>query len=249
MAATKKIAWVTGGGTGIGFGGAKALAAEGWSVVISGRRADVLEQAAQDLRAQGGDVTAMVVDVGNAADVEKTAQAILKKYGRIDLLVNSAGLNIPKRSWAEITTESWDHVVNINLNGLLYCIRAVLPAMREQKSGSIINVASWAGRIVSKLTGPAYTATKHAVVALTHSLNMEEFHHGIRACALSPGEVATPIMKQRPVPPSDADMARMLQGDDLGRTIAFVASMPAHVCVNEILISPTWNRSFAGAGP
>jgi NADP-dependent 3-hydroxy acid dehydrogenase YdfG len=243
----KKIAWITGGGTGIGFGGAKALAAEGWTVVISGRRADVLEKAAEELRAGGGDVTAMAVDVGNASDVEKTAQAILKKYGRIDLLVNSAGLNVPKRSWAEVTTEGWDQVVNINLNGLLYCIRAVLPAMRAQKDGCIINVASWAGRIVSKLTGPAYTATKHAVVALSHSLNMEEFSNGIRSCALSPGEVATPIMKLRPVPPSEADMARMLQGEDLGRTIAFVANMPPHVCINEILISPTWNRSFAGA--
>ena len=140
-------------------------------------------------------------------------------------------------------------MVDINLNGLLYCIRAVLPSMRAQHDGCIINIASWAGRIVSKLTGPAYTANKHAVVALTHSLHMEEFSNGIRACALSPGEVATPIMKLRPMPPSEEDMARMLQAEDLGRTIAFVANMPAHVCVNEILISPTWNRSFAGAGP
>jgi NADP-dependent 3-hydroxy acid dehydrogenase YdfG len=247
MASTKKkIAWVTGGGTGIGFSGAKALAADGWSVVISGRRTDVLEQAAQEI---GGEVSAIAMDVGKAADVAKTAQAILARHDRIDLLVNSAGLNVPKRSWADVTTEGWDQVVNINLNGLMYCIQAVLPAMRAQKDGCIINVASWAGRIVSKLTGPAYTASKHAVVALTHSLNMEEFQHGIRACALSPGEVATPIMKLRPVPPSEADMARMLQGEDLGRTIAFVANMPPHVCINEILISPTWNRSFAGAGP
>jgi NADP-dependent 3-hydroxy acid dehydrogenase YdfG len=243
-AATKKIAWITGGGSGIGMAGAKALAADGWRVVISGRRADVLDKAALEI---GGDVAAMALDVGKALEVEKTAHAILTTYGRIDLLVNSAGLNVPKRSWADVTTEGWDQVVNINLNGLMYCIRAVLPAMRAQNDGCIINVASWAGRIVSKMTGPAYTATKHAVLALTHSLNMDEFQHGIRACALSPGEVATPIMKLRPVPPSEADMARMLQGADLGRTIAFVANMPPHVCVNEILISPTWNRSFAGS--
>lgn len=247
MASTKKkIAWITGGGSGIGLAGARVLAADGWTVVISGRRADVLDQAVKDI---GGDASAIALDVGNVADVERVAQTILKQHGRIDLLVNSAGLNVPKRSWADVSTESWDHVVDINLNGLLYCIRAVLPAMRAQKGGCIINIASWAGRFVSKMTGPAYTATKHAVVALTHSLNMEEFQHGIRACALSPGEVATPIMKLRPVPPSEADMARMLQGDDLGRTIAFVANMPPHVCINEILISPTWNRSYAGAGP
>jgi NADP-dependent 3-hydroxy acid dehydrogenase YdfG len=243
---TKRIAWVTGGGSGIGLAGARALAADGWQVVISGRRADVLAQAVTEI---GANVSARVLDVANVADVERVAQAILARHGRIDCLVNSAGLNVPKRSWADLTTEGWDQVVDINLNGLMYCIRAVLPAMRAQHDGCIINIASWAGRIVSKMTGPAYTATKHAVVALTHSLNMEEYANGIRGCALSPGEVATPIMKLRPVPPSEADMARMLQGEDLGRTIAFVANMPPHVCVNEILISPTWNRSFAGAGP
>ncbi|MEW6641801.1 MAG: SDR family oxidoreductase [Pseudomonadota bacterium] len=249
MTASRKVAWITGGGSGIGLAGAQALAAEGWRVVISGRRADVLDEAVRAIRAEGGDISAAPMDVGKAADAERVAQAILAEHGRIDLLVNSAGVNVPKRSWGEISVENWDHVVDINLNGVLYCIRAVLPAMRVQQDGIIINVASWAGRIVSKLTGPAYTATKHAVVALTHSLNMEEFRHGIRACALSPGEVATPIMKLRPVPPSEEDMARMLQGEDLGRTIAFVASMPPRVCVNEILISPTWNRSFVGTGP
>jgi len=245
----ERVAWITGGGTGIGLAGAEALAAEGWRVVVSGRRADVLEGVVRSIADQGGKASACALDVGNAAQVAAAAQDILKRHGRIDCLVNSAGINIPKRSWADVTIEGWDQVVDINLNGLMYCIHAVLPAMRQQRDGCIINVASWAGRIVSKLTGPAYTATKHAVVALTHSLNMEEFRHGIRACALSPGEVATPIMKSRPVPPSEEDMARMLQPADLGRTIAFVANMPAHVCVNEILISPTWNRSFAGNGP
>lgn len=249
MTAQQKVAWITGGGSGIGLAGAEALVAQGWRVVISGRRAEVVEEAAAGLRAKGGAVTARALDVGNAADVERLAQELLAEHGRIDCLVNSAGLNLPKRSWADVTTEGWDQIVNINLNGLVYCIRAVLPAMRAQQDGCIINIASWAGRHVSKLTGPAYTATKHAVVALTHSLNMEEFRHGIRACALSPGEVATPILKSRPVPPSAEDMARMLQPEDLGRTIAFVATMPPHVCVNEILISPTWNRSFAGNGP
>ncbi len=135
-------------------------------------------------------------------------------------------------------------VVEINLNGVLYCMRAVLPAMRKQKDGCIINVASWAGRHVSKMPGPAYTATKHAVLALTHSFNMDECANGLRACCFSPGEVATPILKSRPVPPNEAEMAKMLQPEDCGRTIAFVASMPPRVCVNEILISPTHNRGL-----
>jgi len=140
--------------------------------------------------------------------------------------------------------EGWDKLVDINLNGVLYCMRAVLPTMRAQKDGCIINVASWAGRHVSKMPGPAYTTTKHAVLALTHSFNMDECVNGLRACCLSPAEVATPILKLRPVVPSAEEQARMLQPEDLGRTIAFVANMPPHVCVNEILISPTWNRSF-----
>ena len=239
--AAKKIAWITGGGTGIGLGGAKVLASEGWTVVISGRRADVLNQVAKDL---GGNVEAVALDVGDAAKVEQAAASILQKHGRIDLLVNSAGLNITNRSWADLTTQAWDQVVDINLNGLMYCIRAVLPAMRAQKSGTIVNVSSWAGKLPSKVTGPAYSATKHAVVALTHSFNQEEFRNGLRASALCPGEVATDIMKKRPVPPTAEDMARMLQIEDLGRTIAFVANMPPHVCMNEILISPVWNCSF-----
>ena len=240
----KRVAWITGGGSGIGLAGAEALARAGWTVVISGRRREVIDEAAAAIVKAGGAAEAMPLDVASAADAEKVAKAIVAKHGRIDLLVNSAGLNVPKRSWEEVTIEGWNKVVDVNLNGLMYCIRAVLPTMRAQQDGCIINVASWAGRHVSKLTGPAYTATKHAVLALTHSFNMEEFKNGLRACCLSPGEVATPIMKLRPVPPSAEDMAKMLQPEDLGRTIAFVASMPPHVCVNEILISPTWNRGF-----
>ncbi len=130
-------------------------------------------------------------------------------------LVNSAGINVPKRSWADMELEGWDKLVEVNLNGVLYCMRAVLPTMRKQQDGSIINVASWAGRHVSKMPGPAYTTTKHAVLALTHSFNMDECVNGLRACCLSPGEVATPILKQRPVVPSEAEQAKMLQPEDL----------------------------------
>lgn len=240
----KRVAWITGGGSGIGLAGAQELAKEGWTVVISGRRKDVLDEAVASIAKSGGKIEAIVLDVSSAADAEKVAKEIVAKHGRIDLLVNSAGVNVPKRSWDDITTEGWDKLVDINLSGVMYCMRAVLPTMRAQKDGVIINVASWAGRHVSKMTGPAYTTTKHAVLALTHSFNMDEFKNGLRACCLSPGEVATPILKLRPVPPSAEDMAKMLQPEDLGRTIAFVASMPAHVCINEILISPTHNRSF-----
>ena len=192
----------------------------------------------------GGEAEAIPLDVSVAANVEKVAEQILAKHGRIDLQVNSAGVNVQKRRWADMELEGWNQLVEINLNGVLYCMRAVLPAMRKQRDGSIINVSSWAGRHVSKMPGPAYTTTKHAVLALTHSFNMDECVNGLRACCLMPGEVATPILKLRPVVPSEEEQAKMLQPEDLGRTIAFVASMPPRVCMNEILISPTHNRGF-----
>jgi NADP-dependent 3-hydroxy acid dehydrogenase YdfG len=240
----KRVAWVTGGGSGIGEAGAEALAADGWTVVVSGRRRDALDGVVTNIAKAGGNAEAIALDVSKKQDVNKAAEQILAKHGRIDLLVNSAGINVPKRSWADMELEGWEKLVEVNLNGVLYCMRAVLPAMRKQKDGSIINVASWAGRHVSKMPGPAYTTTKHAVLALTHSFNMDECVNGLRACCLSPGEVATPILKLRAVVPSEEEQAKMLQSEDLGRTIAFVASMPPRVCMNEILISPTWNRGF-----
>lgn len=244
MVKGKRIAWITGGGTGIGEAGALALAADGWTVIVSGRRTAALQAVVAKVAAAGGTAEAVALDVAKAADVQAAADAILARHGRIDLLVNSAGVNVPKRRWDDMTIEGWNQLVEINLNGVLYCMKAVLPAMRAQQDGTIINVSSWAGRHVSKMPGPAYTSTKHAVLALTHSFNMEECVNGLRACCLMPGEVATPILEQRPVVPSAEEQAQMLQPEDLGRTIAFVANMPPRVCVNEILISPTWNRGF-----
>jgi NADP-dependent 3-hydroxy acid dehydrogenase YdfG len=244
----KRIAWVTGGGSGIGLAGAAALAADGWSVTISGRRLDALEEAAKRIGDEASaKVDVLPLDVTRADDVRAAARSILAAHGQIDLLVNNAGLNVPKRSWNDLEIGGWDQIVDVNLSGVLYAIHAVLPAMRGRRTGSIINIASWAGRIVSQMTGPAYTATKHAILALTHSFNMDECRNGLRACCLSPGEVATPIMKNRPVPPSEEVMSKMLQPEDVGRTIAFVANMPPHVCVNEVLISPVANRAFLGA--
>jgi NAD(P)-dependent dehydrogenase (short-subunit alcohol dehydrogenase family) len=160
----KRVAWVTGGGSGIGEAGAEALAADGWIVVVSGRRSDALDAVVAKIKKAGGIAEALTLDVSVAADVERAAELIVTKYGRVDLLVNSAGINVPKRRWADMELEGWNQLVDVNLNGVLYCMRAVLPTMRAQKDGCIINVASWAGRHVSKMPGPAYTTTKHAVL-------------------------------------------------------------------------------------
>ena len=142
----KRVAWVTGGGSGIGESGAEFLAADGWIVVVSGRRTQELDRVVANITKKGGKAEAIVLDVSKSDDVTKTADQILAKHGRIDLLVNSAGINVPKRSWADMELDGWNKLVEINLNGVLYCMRAVLPAMRKQQDGCIINVASWAGR-------------------------------------------------------------------------------------------------------
>ena len=241
-----KVAWITGAGSGIGRSAALELAEGGASVVLSARRAEQLREAVAEIGAAGGTAEAVPLDVADKAAVAKAAAGILERHGRVDILVNSAGINLPSRFWKNLTPESFAEIVGINLNGALYCIHAVLPAMRARKDGLVINVSSWAGRFETYMTGPAYNASKHAMAALTMSLNDEECVNGIRACVIYPGEVATPILRNRPKPPSLEEIARMLQAEDLGRTIRFVAEMPPRVCINEILISPTWNRFFVG---
>jgi len=240
-----KLAWITGGGSGIGLAGAIELARAGAHVVISGRSRATLAGAEKELKAAGSG-EAIALDVADQKEVASAAAAILRQHGRIDILVNSAGINTPKRNFRDVSVESWDQIVAINLSGIFYCCHAVLPAMRKGKDGLVINVASWAGRYASTLTGPGYNATKRAVIALTESINMEECANGIRATSILPGEVATPILEKRPVPPSQEERARMLQAEDLGKTVLFIATLPPRVCVNELIISPTWNRFYLG---
>ncbi|HEY9530374.1 MAG TPA: SDR family NAD(P)-dependent oxidoreductase [Burkholderiales bacterium] len=236
-----KVAWITGGGSGIGLAGGIELARAGAHVIISGRSKETLAPALQQIKAAGSG-EAMPLDVASKEEVAKAAA----KIGRVDILVNSAGINSPRRNFHNVSLESWDQIVAINLSGMFYCVHAVLPGMRSRKDGLIINISSWAGRYASTLTGPGYNATKHAVVALTESINMEECANGIRATSVLPGEVATPILEKRPVPPPPEVRARMLQADDLGKTILFVACLPPRACVNEVIISPTWNRFYLG---
>ena len=242
-----KVAWITGGGTGIGEAGARAMAADGATVILSGRREAPLAETAETIKAAGGKAVVEPLDVADAAAAQAVADRTQQRFGRLDILLNSAGLNPTKRHWSDVSIAGWDQVIRVDLDGAYYCCRAVLPIMRAQRDGLVINVSSWAGRHVSYVTGPAYTAAKHAMVAMNHSLNMEECANGIRACVICPAEVATPILDRRPVPVSAEDRAKMLQADDLGQTILFVARMPSHVCLNEILISPTWNRGYLGA--
>ena len=240
-----QVAWVTGGASGIGLAAAIEFVKAGAHVVISGRTPATNAGALATLQALGS-AQVILLDVADKHAVLAAAQQIIAQHDRIDILVNSAGTNATQRNFDVLTTDAWDDVVAINLSGSFDCVHAVLPHMRAQIGGLIINVSSWAGLFASKLTGPAYNATKRAVLALTESINMEECGNGIRASSVLPGEVATPIMEKRPVPPSTEQRERMVQAQDMGQAILFVAQMPARTCVNELVISPTYNRFYLG---
>ena len=236
-----RVAWVTGAGSGIGEASAAALARAGMTVVLSGRRREKLDEVAARI---GAGAETAVLDVADSKAVAAVAENLLARHGRVDVLVTSAGLNVRARHWHELSAEDWDQVIRVDLDGAFYCVRAVLPAMRAQRDGLIVNVSSWAGNHVSLITGPAYTAAKHAMNAMNETINMEAGIDGVRACAVCPGEVATPILDSRPVPVSDADKAKMVQPEDCGEIVAFLARLPAHVCINELTVSPTWNRGY-----
>jgi NADP-dependent 3-hydroxy acid dehydrogenase YdfG len=239
-----KVAWVTGAGTGIGEAGAIALAREGATVVLTGRRKQPLETVAERIAESGGTALVRPADVTSAAAVGKIAQDIRSELGRLDIVVNNAGTNIPERNWQQLKPEGIDKVIHGNLSSALYVVQAVLPIMRAQKDGVLIHTSSWAGRWIGPLSGPAYTAAKHGMVAMSHTINLEECLNGIRSCVLCPNEVATPILVNRPVPETPQTLARMLQPQDMGELIAFVARQPPHVCINEVMISPTHNRGY-----
>ena len=176
--------------------------------------------------------------------VADVVDRILDRHSHVDVMVNSAGINVKDRNWHNVSLDDWDRVIRIDLNGAFYCAKAILPSMIDNKDGLIINISSWAGRFVSMVTGPAYTAAKHGMNALNESLNMEAGLHGVSDCSICPGEVATPILDYRPIPVTDEDRAKMVQSEDCGDIIRFIAEMPNHVCINELTVSPTWNRGY-----
>ncbi len=239
-----KIVWVTGAGTGIGEGAAMALAAEGATLVLTGRRAGPLEEVAARITAAGGQAHVQTGDMTRAAAVQEIATWIEGKFGRLDIFVANAGINILDRGWDTIDAEGVDTVLHGNLDSVFYGAIAVLPIMRRQQGGQIIVTASMAGRWIGLMSGPAYVAAKHGVVAACHTINMQECVNGIRCTAVLPGEVATPILDKRPVPVSAEERNRMAQKEDVGDLIRYIACLPEHVVINEVMICPTWNRGY-----
>ncbi len=248
MASLKsKVVWVTGAGSGIGEATALLMARSGAHVVLTGRRKAALDSVAKRIKATGGSALVLPGDLSLPTTAKRIAGTIKRRLGRLDVLVNNAGANVLERSWRQLDAARVDTVIGANLSSAFYCVMAALPIMRAQKNGVLIHTASWAGRFLGLVSGPTYTAAKHGVVAMSHTINMEECANGIRSSVICPAEVATPILDRRPVPVSAEERALMLQSNDVADLIRYVAMLPKHVCLNEVVVSPTWNRGYVAA--
>jgi NADP-dependent 3-hydroxy acid dehydrogenase YdfG len=229
-AARQKIAWITGGSAGIGLAIARTLVEAGYHVVLSARGEGPLREACGHITAAGGSAEWIVADVADRAAVTSAAHAILSRHGRIDVLVNNAGFNVPARKWGELVPEEFDTVIAANLTGTFNAIHAVLPAMRQQGGGLIVNISSVAGKQVNPDGGVAYTIAKHGVQVMSQMLNQSELRHGIRSCVIAPAGVSTRAHDWRP----QELRAYMLQPEDVARAVRFAIDQPAHAAVFEI---------------
>ncbi len=239
---TNKTALVTGGGSGIGLATATALLDEGAKVAITGRNEAKLRDAAARLKA-GDRLIWHAADLGDPDAVGRMVADVTARLGRIDILINNAGVNIKDRAFHELTPETWRQLVAGNLDSAFHCMHAVLPQMRQRRDGLIINVNSISGKRANPLGGIGYIAAKFGMRGLAMGVAVEEKAAGIRVTSIYPGEVNTPILDARPEPVSDERKNNMLQPEDLAATILFVATLPAHVSIPEIVITPA-NASF-----
>ncbi len=232
-----KVALVTGGGSGVGAAIARQFAGAGAQVVIVGRRSEQLEATCAEITSSRP-VRPAVADVVDRAQVQGVVDQVVQAFGRIDILVNNAGVNVSARRLEELASEDWDLLMNINATGVFNMTQAVLPHMRAQRDGVIINISSISGLRAHTLAGAAYSASKHALNALSKVIGQEEEGNGIRATIIAPGDINTPLLDKRPVAVSAEQRARILQPDDVAAGALFVATLPAHVSVPELVIKP-----------
>jgi NADP-dependent 3-hydroxy acid dehydrogenase YdfG len=237
-----KSAWVTGAGSGIGRAIAILFAQEGAKVALTGRRTAPLEETAAMI---GGGAVVVPCDLTDEKQVAAGLAKVEASIGGPDILVNNAGVNLPKRYLHQLTPEAIRTLVDGNLTAPFMTSVAVLPGMRKRGGGHLIQIASMAGKNISFLSGPGYTAAKHGFVALSQAINQENGIHNIRSCCICPGEVATDILKNRPEPVPAEDLERLLQPEDIAAMALFVATMPPRANITEMLVTPTYMRLLA----
>lgn len=233
-----QTAVITGGGSGVGRAIALKLAAQDWRVIILGRRAEPLDETIHLAGPHASRITPHVCDIGNALAVANMGKQILAQHNAVHLLVNAAGTNAPRRALEVLSLEDYHAMIATNLNGAYYCVQAFLPQMRARGSGLIVNIVSDAAKQASAKAGPAYVMSKFGLVGLTQSINAEERRNGIRACAILPGDIDTPLLNKRPAPPDVAARARMLKAEDVAECAVFCINLPEHVVVEEMLVRP-----------
>lgn len=233
------IALVTGGASGIGLGIARALAAEGCRMAICSRQADRLARAAAEFPDDARPLS-RVCDVSDREAVGRLVAEVEAELGPIDILVNSAGINVVRRAMAELSPDDWDRMLAINATGVFNLMHAVLPSMRRRRAGLIVNISSIAGKRALELAGPAYCASKFAVAALGLAAGLEERGNGIRLTNIYPGEADTPILDQRPVPVPPERRAAMVHPEDIAACVVTIARLPDHVRVPELIITPLY---------
>jgi len=238
-----KVVIVTGASSGIGFATALALSKEGAKVAIGARRIDRLEKLQNEILQNGGQVILQKLDVTQKSDCDSFVDAVIKKWGTVDILINNAGL-MPLSFIKKLKVDEWDRMIDVNIKGVLYCTASVLPKMLEKKSGHIVNISSVAGRIVFP-AGSVYCATKHAVTAFSEGLRQElSPRSNIRVTIIEPGVVATDLTNtitdeslQGFV--ENSKKMNALKAEDIASAILFAVNAPNHMNVNEVLIRPT----------
>ena len=227
-----QVVIVVGASSGMGRDTALLFAKEGAKVMASARRADRLAE----LERHGSAIHP--ADATDAAAMEALAQATLQRFGRIDILVFATGTNIPDRALTRLTPELWNMMVSVNLNGAYYATRAVLPAMREQKAGSIYYISSKSA-VIPDESGAAYQAAKRGLAGLSQAIRVEEKDNGIRTCVVCPGLTDTEILLKRPVKTPAETLAKALQSEDVAELVLSLAKLPARCWVPEVHLFPS----------
>jgi len=239
---TRKVVVITGASSGLGEATSRHLAERGATVVLGARRAERLQALADEITRAGGTASAVVTDVTDPAQVQALVDAAVKQFGRIDVILNNAGV-MPHSPLERRKIDDWNRTIDINIKGVLYGIAAALPHMQRQKSGHIINVSSVAGHKVGK-NNAVYAATKTAVRVLTEGLRQEVKPWNLRTTIISPGAVATELPKSV----TEEDVAKGIGAfyeeyaipvESFARTVAFAIEQPQDVDINEILFRPT----------
>src|SRR5438046_2178535 len=233
-----KTAVVTGAGSGVGQAIGLALAKQDWQVALIGRREETLRQTVKLAGDKAKRFLIYPCDIGDAKAVEQMAKRVLSEFKEVEALVNAAGTNAPKRALEVLSLEDYHAMIQTNLSGAYYCVQAFLPQMRARKSGTIINIVSEAGKQASPKAGPAYVMSKFGLAGLTQSFNAEERDKGIRACAIFPGDIDTPLLDKRPAPPPPEARKKMLQPDDVADCVMLAINLPDRAGVEQLLIRP-----------